>query len=551
APAPPPPAAPATPVVPDGYRPAVPGPVAPVQPPPAGPPAEPPAAAPAGAAPWTPVHAPPAQPVPAPPFAAPPVPAPPYAAPPGPAPPYAAPPVPGPAYPPPAYGSPPYPAAVYPPPAQPGPPAYGGAPPTLPPAGPPPMGAPWGWNPVPYAPRMAWPVAPPPQRVVQTLTRRNWIWVVGATAVIAAVLGGVIGVLSGLGSQQTIVEKFFPNQSVLGKPVDIQEVLSRVEPAVVSIDTTVFSASSGAGNGEVVEGAGTGMIITPQGEVLTNNHVVAGATTLTVTLFGQTKARTAHVIGTDPSKDLALVQIDNAHNLPTVTLGNSAAAQVGDEVIAIGNALALQGGPTVTNGIVSAKDRSLSAEADFSNTTENLTGLLQTDAPINPGNSGGPLVNAQAQVIGMNTAVATSSQGNAPAQNVGFAIAVNAIKPELTGLLKGGTGGTNGGVPARSTNSHTAYMGVVVENVTPAVAKAQGLTPTSGALISGLTSGGPADQAGLKVNDVIVAVNGAAVTNVTQLVHDIQSHPVGATVTIGYYRGPVRSTVLVKLGSEP
>jgi S1-C subfamily serine protease len=398
---------------------------------------------------------------------------------------------------------------------------------------------------------MAWPVAPPPQRVVQTLTRRNWIWVVGATAVIAAVLGAVIGVLSGIGTQQTIVERFFPNQSVLGKPVDIQAVLSRVEPAVVSIDTTVFSGSSGVGNGQLVEGAGTGMILTPEGEVLTNNHVVAGATTVTVTLFGQTKALSAHVIGTDPSKDLALVQIENQHDLPTVTLGDSDGAQVGDGVIAIGNALALQGGPTVTNGIVSAKDRSLTAQADFSNATENLTGLIQTDAPINPGNSGGPLVNAQARVIGMNTAVATSSQGNAPAQNVGFAIAVNAIKPQLPGLLKGGTGGPSGGVAAAKGNGHTAYIGVVVENVTPAVAKAQHLTPTSGALISGLTPGGPADKAGLKVNDVIVAVNGSAVANVTELVKHIQSHPPGATIALGFYRGAQRMSVPVKLGTEP
>ena len=468
----------------------------------------------------------------------------------------------------PAYAAPPlatpaYPPASYPPASYPPPPYGNGAPPWVavppavppygapPPSGPPPMGTPWGWSPSPYAPRLAWPASPPPQRVVQTLTRRNWVWVVAATAVIAAVIGAVIGVLSGIGSQHTIVEKFFPNQSVLGKPVDIQAVLARVEPAVVSIDTTVFSGGSGVGNNQLVEGAGTGMILTPQGEVLTNNHVVAGASTVTVTLFGQTKARNAHVIGTDPSKDLALVQIDGQHNLPTVTLGNSNDAQVGDEVLAIGNALALQGGPTVTNGIVSAKDRSLSAQSDFSNTAENLSGLLQTDAPINPGNSGGPLVNAQAQVIGMNTAVATSSQGNAPAQNVGFAIAVNAIKPQLTGLLQGGTGGTNGGVAPGGGNSHTAYLGVVVENVTPAVAKAQNLTPTSGALVSGLTPGGPADKAGLKVNDVIVAVNGSAVTNVTQLVKDIQSHPPGATASIGFYRGPKRMSLPVKLGSQP
>ena len=155
------------------------------------------------------------------------------------------------------------------------------------------------------------------------------------------------------------------------------------------------------------------MILTADGEILTNNHVVAGATSVTVTLFGQTNALAAHVVGTDPSEDVALVQIDHASGLPTVTFGNSGQTQVGDSVLAIGNALALAGGPTVTEGIISAENRSLTAEND-SGQTENLTGLIQTDAAINPGNSGGPLVNAQAQVVGMNTAVASSTTGNAP-----------------------------------------------------------------------------------------------------------------------------------------
>ncbi len=219
-----------------------------------------------------------------------------------------------------------------------------------------------GWYRLPYGPpRLPWPAAPPPQRVVQTLTRRSWVWVVAVTAVVAAVIGAAAGLWVGLGSQQTVVEKYFPNKSVLVHPTDVQGVLAKVEPAVVSIDTTVFTGGTGT-TGQEVEGAGTGMILTPAGEVLTNNHVVAGASTVTVTLFGQTKALPAHVIGTDPSEDVALVQIEGQHGLPTVTLGNSDGAQVGDDVVAIGNALALQGGPTVTEGIVSATGRTLSAK---------------------------------------------------------------------------------------------------------------------------------------------------------------------------------------------
>jgi S1-C subfamily serine protease len=196
------------------------------------------------------------------------------------------------------------------------------------------------------------------------------------------------------------------------------------------------------GNGSAtVAGAGTGMILTSSGQVLTNDHVVAGASTVSVTLFGQTHPLPARVVGTDPAQDLALIQIEGAHDLPTVQLGDSNQVLVGDTVIAIGNALALSGGLTVTEGIVSSKDRTLNATSEVTGRSENLSGLIQTQAPINSGNSGGPLVDTTGQVIGMNTAVAESTQGNAPAQNIGFAIAIDTIKPLLALLRSGGTGG--------------------------------------------------------------------------------------------------------------
>jgi serine protease Do len=367
---------------------------------------------------------------------------------------------------------------------------------------------------------------------------------------VAATVGALIGIATGYGTQQTVIEKFFPNRSVLTKPVDIQEVLAEVEPATVSIDTTQFSGSSNSGSG-VLEGAGTGMILTPTGEVLTNNHVVAGANAVTVTLFGQTQALAAHVIGTDPAQDVALVQIDDAHDLPTVKLGDSSNVLVGDDVLAIGNALALAGGPSVTEGIVSAEGRSLSAQSDFSNTSEQLSGLLQTDAPINPGNSGGPLVNSSAEVIGMNTAVAESGQGNAPAQNIGFAIAINTIKPLLPGLLRGGTGGVNGGRTPTAPKSKTAYLGVVIQSVTPSVAQQQHLTPKSGALVEGLDPTGPSIHAGMKVGDVIVSIDGQAVTSVASLVTVLHRHQPGQVVTVGIYRGTQMLTLHVTLGTEP
>lgn len=447
---------------------------------------------------------------------------------------------PGPAHPPTAPGYPPV------PPYGGGP--YGGGPYPFPPpyAGPPdPFATPgWSWGHLPPAFGPPW-VPPPTQRVVQTLTRRNWVWVVGICTVVAAFVGGLVGVAAGLGSQQTIVEKYFPNQSVLAQPTagDIQAVLSKVEPAVVSIDTTVVLNTH---SGEVVEGAGTGMIITSGGEVLTNNHVVAGASDVQVTLFGQSRSHDAHVIGTDPAEDLALVQIDGVSGLPTVTLGDSAGTQVGDEVIAIGNALALQGGPTVTDGIISAENRSLTAQGDFSDTTESLTGLIQTDAPINPGNSGGPLVDSRGQVIGMNTAVATSGNGNAPAQNIGFAIAIDAIKSRLAGLRTGGTAGPGGGA---TSHGHQAFLGVVVESVTPALVSQDHLAVSSGALVVGFLAG-PAQAAGLRVDDVITAVDFTKVTGAPGLRTALLRHQPGQTVTITFYQGGARRSLPVTLGSS-
>ncbi len=400
-----------------------------------------------------------------------------------------------------------------------------------------------GWPPVPVAPPQ-----PPVQVIRHTLTRRNWVTVVVAVALISAAVGGLIGATVGIHNQQTIVETFGANRSLLPAMGDIQAILARVEPAVVSIDSQ--STSTGGVGGDFVQAAGTGMIITPGGEVLTNNHVIAGAAQVTVTLFGQTQARAAHVIGTDPTHDLALVQIDGASGLPTVTLGDSAASKVGDSVLAIGNALALAGGPSVTEGIVSAENRSLTAQNDAA-ATETLTGLLQTDAAINPGNSGGPLVNAQAQVIGINTAVASSSAGNAPAQNIGFAIAIDSVKPRLAELRQGGPGGAGnaGAQPVPVNNS--AYMGVAVGTVTPAVQQQLQLTPSSGAYVVSVQPGSPADKAGIRANDVIVSFNGSPIASASGLTSAIHPLKPGDHVSVGLYRGPAQLTVDVTLGARP
>ena len=179
------------------------------------------------------------------------------------------------------------------------------------------------------------------------------------------------------------------------------------------------------------------MIITSSGEVITNNHVIDGAKSISVTLDGSTKAYTATVIGTDPTDDVALLQIEGVSGLPTVTFGNSSTIAVGDSVVAIGNALALGSSPTVTTGIISAENRTITA-ADNSGNTETLRDLFQTDAAINPGNSGGPLVDSAGDVIGMNTAGAGSN--GTSSQNIGFSIPSNEIVSLLPSLQHGGTG---------------------------------------------------------------------------------------------------------------
>ena len=211
-----------------------------------------------------------------------------------------------------------------------------------------------------------------------------------------------------------------------GATMDVASVIAKVEPSVVSIQTQIteqrgpFSTSG--------EGAGTGIVLDTAGYILTNAHVVDGATSVTVTVPGDSQARAATVVAADASRDLALVQVSDTHGLVPATLGSSAAARVGDQVVAIGNALALEGGPTVTEGIVSALDRTIATDESSS-----LTGLIQTDAAISSGNSGGPLVNAKGEVIGINTAVASSS-GSVNAANIGFAISIDDAKAVVARL---------------------------------------------------------------------------------------------------------------------
>lgn len=205
--------------------------------------------------------------------------------------------------------------------------------------------------------------------------------------------------------------------SYTGAALDVASVLKTVKPSVVTIKT-VIQGRGAFGQPMTGEAAGTGIVLTADGQILTNAHVVANSTAITVTLNGETTAHKATLIGADTSNDVALIKVEGLTRLTPAKIANSDAVAVGDDVIAIGNALNLEGGVTVTRGIISALGRSIDVESGH------LTNLIQTDAAISSGNSGGPLVDAEGAIIGMNTAGATSSQ-NVTAENIGFSIPIN------------------------------------------------------------------------------------------------------------------------------
>jgi S1-C subfamily serine protease len=371
---------------------------------------------------------------------------------------------------------------------------------------------------------------------------RAWLPV----AIVAALIGGGIGAgVSALadnngnansGANVTIHESSAaPGAAVLSGNVTIPQLVDRVIHSVVSIDVK--------SNGE--EDEGTGMIITSNGEVLTNNHVIelysegGSKGTITVTEYGQTKALPTTLVGYDQSKDVALLKINSASDLPTVTFGDSGKAVVGDAVVAIGNALGLAAGtPTVTQGIISALGRSVTAGGEGTQ-TETLQNMIQTDAAINPGNSGGPLIDTSGQVIGMNTAVAGTSSDGTSSQNIGFAIPAASVEALISELEKGGQSGNAGG-----------YLGVDITTLTPALRQQYGFTPTSGAVILSVVSGSPAAKAGLVQGDVVVNINGTNITSSDDLQKVVQNAKAGQSVSITYYVGDSKRTTTATLGSQ-
>jgi S1-C subfamily serine protease len=362
----------------------------------------------------------------------------------------------------------------------------------------------------------------------------------GLAAILLAVLlagsaGAAIGVAIGSHTLRGGPVLTLPpagSSSPPGGTASLNALSKSIPPSVVDIDTSV-DEDNGVG-----ESAGSGMILTSSGEVLTNNHVVEDAAKISVVIYGRRRPVAARVVGVDTVHDVALLQLTGVGPLPHVALGNSGDLKVGEGVVAIGNALGLGGPPAVTGGAVSALDQSITATSEVTPGSERLKGLIETDAQIQPGDSGGPLVDTAGRVVGMVTAAVTT-EGGAP---IGFAIPINQAMAIARNIEKGVA--TNGIVVGLS-----AFLGVDVQGVT----SGRGGAPATGQFVVAVIPGGPAATAGVVRGDTITAMDGRALsdepTSLQGILHALRPG-VAAELRVVGLKGAVQ-TLPVVLGGIP
>jgi S1-C subfamily serine protease len=315
-------------------------------------------------------------------------------------------------------------------------------------------------------------------------------------------------------------------------------VAQQAKPAVVQITNEQVQFDGFTNQPFTVPaGVGSGVVYDDQGHILTNNHVVAGAQQLTVAL-PDGSVYPASLVGADPYTDLAVLKVDGQH-LPVARFGDSQQLQVGDWVVAIGNALALPGGPTVSAGVVSALGRTVQEPGQTGNSQgPYLFDVIQTDAPINPGNSGGPLIDLQGRVVGINTLVAGQAEPGVQAQGIGFAISIATAKPIADQLVATG-------------HVTHPYIGVQQIPLNPLIANRLGVSVKSGVVIASVGVGTPADSAGLRQRDIITAIDGAAVADDSAFAEIINSHKPGDTVDLTVVRGGQTIHLKVTLAERP
>ena len=291
-------------------------------------------------------------------------------------------------------------------------------------------------------------------------------------------------------------------------PANASGIAQSIDPAVVDINGTL------SGGGQV---AGTGMILTSSGIVLTNNHVIEDTTSLSLQVDGTGTTYSATVLGTDATDDIALLQMNGASHLATVPLGDSSSVAIGDSVVAIGNALGAGGAPAVTTGSVTALNQTITA-GDSGAATETLSGMIQMDAFIQPGDSGGPLVNANGRVVGIDAAAQSSGRFGGQGSNVGYAIPINSAMT-IVHQIEAGHSSSTVHIGTRG------VLGVEVSTTAPS---------GSGAAVTGVQPGSPAAGAGLVAGDVITSVNGQSIADNTALTQAMTGKHPGDSVNVGW-----------------
>jgi S1-C subfamily serine protease len=406
-----------------------------------------------------------------------------------------------------------------------------------------------GFPPSPFDPQQ--PTAPTPQIVVSPPPSGYWdgprdrsnkrlIYGASAVAVLAIILAAfAIGHATGgpastkSGSSANGTTNSGPTVAVPASAQDLQQTIVNV---VHTVQPSVVEVTSSGGQGEAI---GSGVVLRSTGYIVTNDHVVQGFSQFQVTLSNGAQDN-AQLVGQDPQDDLAVLKVA-ATNLQPINVGDSGQLQIGQFAIAIGSPLGLQ--QSATLGIVSALNRTASEGANGPATE--LTGLIQTSAPINPGNSGGALVNLQGQLIGIPTLGAVDPNTGSGASGIGFAIPSDRVKFVADQLISSG----------HLTNSGQGFMGIRGEDVTPQLASANNLPVQSGVLITGFVNdaagSSPAQQAGLKQGDIIVAVNGQSVTGNGDLAAQLISQSPGTQVKVTIARGSGQQNVTVTLGERP
>jgi S1-C subfamily serine protease len=311
-------------------------------------------------------------------------------------------------------------------------------------------------------------------------------------------------------------QPFRPAPSGSAPDIDVNAVAARVQPGVVDIYTQLSSG---------VSGAGTGVILTPEGVVLTNNHVIEGSTSISVVHISTGRRYTATVVGTVPSEDIAVLRIDGAANLPTVPIGRSSTVKVDDPVVALGNAGGVGGAPHTVSGNVVALNQTITATDLDGSHPETLAGLMQIDAPLEPGDSGGPLANKSGQVIGIDTAASATRRFRAVGDSAGFAIPIDRAMALAAQIQAGQSSAT----------VHLGYpgqLGVVMSDPVPATG-AGSATPV-GVTVAEVIAGSPAANAGVVAGDVLTEVDGLAAAAPDAVANQIKKHRAGEKIDFSW-----------------